>query len=355
MNNSISFLCDFGYESGYGHLLRSISIAEELVKLNKKIKINIFLTSNNKKDKLIKDKFLGENIFNWIYLNFSQYRQESFEQNFSLLLKKENSKILILDTRIFLSKYFFSSLKSENISLVTIDDISEKRIFSDLCFYPPVDSALKLNWKNYKGKVFIGWQWIALRKEFIESSKIKKSYQNISINNIDILLLTGASDPKGISLKVLEFLNQTIFYNINLSIVIGPANKNRQKIKELKDSFKYKIKIFDPDINISKIMKKNHIVISTFGTTCYELAALSIPSIHICLDEDHVKSSKLFTDSQMSISLGRYDLISKEYFKKKVSSFIQNKDDLLKIRESCKNNIDIFGSRNIAKEIIALI
>ena len=110
MDKSISFLCDFGYESGYGHLLRSISIGEELFKLNKK-KINIFLTSNKEKDIRVKDKFLGENIFNWIHLNSSENDQKSFEHNFSILLKKQNSNLLILDTRKFLSEFFFSNLK----------------------------------------------------------------------------------------------------------------------------------------------------------------------------------------------------------------------------------------------------
>ena len=75
-----------------------------------------------------------------------------------------------------------------------------------------------------------------------------------------------------------------------------------KKVHELRNSYKYKIRIIEPNIDISKIMKKNHIVISTFGTTCYELAALSIPSVHICLGEGHLKSSKLFSDNKMSIS-----------------------------------------------------
>ena len=53
----------------------------------------------------------------------------------------------------------------------------------------------------------------------------------------------------------------------------------------------------------SELMKKSDLAICSFGITAYELAALNIPSLHVCLNTDHINSSALFVDNQMAYCL----------------------------------------------------
>ena len=83
----------------------------------------------------------------------------------------ENPKLLFLDTKLDIPKSFFISFKDKSIKIATVDDGHEKRLESDISFYPPLESVYNLNWKNYKGNLNIGWEWIALRSEFSEKER----------------------------------------------------------------------------------------------------------------------------------------------------------------------------------------
>ena len=58
------------------------------------------------------------------------------------------------------------------------------RLISDLVFLPPLPQVKKLNWDNFDGDLYIGWNWMPVRKEFLDLRRMNKSksYKILSLD-----------------------------------------------------------------------------------------------------------------------------------------------------------------------------
>ena len=54
-------------------------------------------------------------------------------------------------------------------------------------------------------------------------------------------------------------------------------------------------------------MSSSDLAVISFGMTAYEIAALNIPALYICISSDHALSSNAFVNAGFGISLGLYD------------------------------------------------
>jgi len=176
---NILFRCDASVKIGIGHVVRCLALADYLKEnydcnilfamRNCELQIDILKKSYRiiepKHKSFIYVKWLSECIFN------------------------TKSDILILDVRDGLTRKELNLIKIKTgVKIVTFDDPEDKRLESDLAFYPPVPQFRELNWKEYKGKLYVGWDYVLLRTEF--NRKYAKP-KNIIPN---ILLTMGGTD-----------------------------------------------------------------------------------------------------------------------------------------------------------------
>ena len=61
-------------------------------------------------------------------------------------------------------------------------------------------------------------------------------------------------------------------------------------------------------------MSQSDFAVISFGQTAYELGALKVPAIYLCLTPDHQESSKLFVNKGIGISMGQFEKIKKQDF-----------------------------------------
>ena len=122
----------------------------------------------------------------------------------SKYISDKSIKIFILDVRNDLKRNDLKYIKRKTgVKIVTTDDNEEKRLETDMAFYPPVPQLDLMNWMNYGGKVS-GFEYFILREEF------SKTY-NFAKNDLPrILVSMGATDSKNITKKVLETLKDSI-------------------------------------------------------------------------------------------------------------------------------------------------
>ena len=198
---NILFRFEVSDKVGFGHLIRCFSLAEELGKK----KFKIFFSSNNylKKIEFLKKK----KSIKFIKIENNEKNEEKKLYNY-LIKKKINC--IFFDIKKNYSSNFFSKLKKNKIKTITIDDKFNKRVLCDLCFYPPVPQVNQMSWKNFKGKKYIGWEYVPLRKQFKSILK-KKPYH-------DILIICGGTNKELFYFKILKkFLKFDNRLNININ------------------------------------------------------------------------------------------------------------------------------------------
>tara|TARA_B100000945_G_scaffold319145_1_gene325714 strand:+ start:667 stop:1695 length:1029 start_codon:yes stop_codon:yes gene_type:complete len=331
-NLNILFRCDGSVKIGMGHIVRCLALADNL---KKKYNCNIFFamrTSNLGIDKVKKHY----NIFESNEKNFD-YKNWLYE-----CIKKINASIFIMDVRDGFSRLDLKEIKYKtNVKIVTIDDPEDKRLESDIAFYPPTPQLKNIKWEGFNGKLYIGWEYVILRSEFIKKN-------NKTIDSFpSILVSMGATDENNMTKYILNMLND-IKEKFNVRILLGNGYNYNKELVNFLDNVNYEYIIFSNPKNISKVMSNSDFAIISFGQTAYELASLHVPALYLCISKDHYESSMLFHKENIGFSLGIFQKLNKNYLIKNVRKFLNNKEKVLIMSDNAKkisiSNLNLISS-----------
>ena len=331
---NILFRCDGSLEIGLGHVVRCLALADHL---NENYSCDIQFAMRKSE--------LGKNMVKKSYVVHESNEIAFDYENWMLdCIEESNADILIMDMRDGLMRDELKSIKKKSgVKVITIDDPEDKRLETDMAFYPPVPQLENLNWNGYNGELYKGWEYAILRKEFLkEYPKLKNTVPNI-------LVSMGGSDEKNMTEFVINTLNQ-INEQFKVTIIIGTGYPYLGKLKNSLEEVRYAFELYQNPRHIAKKMSQTDFAIISFGQTAYELAALKVPALYLCLTKDHQESAQLFVKEGLGKSLG---------------IFVKNNESIINHMQVSLNNllkdyqfnmpIKIpFGLNNISYPIIAI-
>ena len=98
---------------------------------------------------------------------------------------------------------------------------------------------------------------------------------------------------------------------------------------------------------MSDIMAEADLAVASFGVTAYELAAMGVPAIYLCLTEDHEQSALMFQDSGLGLSLGLADFATDDELIASVEIFMNNENIRLKTANHEKTILMVVEQRGL--------
>ena len=226
------------------------------------------------------------------------------------LIAKCQHQVLILDVRTDLASAAVNSIRASGVLIVTIDDASERRLLADLAFYPPVPQVERLDWTGFTGQRFVGWDWVLLRPQFAEvaqRARERKSELQDDPPSTDgrrtLLVTMGGSDPAGLTLMAVEAIEK-IDGDFRVLVVIGGGFVHDAALAEWLAKAKRSYEICRNVADMAALMAEVDLAVTSFGVTAYELAAIGVPAVYLCLTEDHAESARALERAGYGISLG---------------------------------------------------
>lgn len=262
----ICIRADGGSTIGMGHVMRTLVLAKEL----KKKKNNVFYACRI--SKYLEDKYkagidlIKYNGFNVITIDENKLKEQ--------IIEKVKADCIITDSYDVDEEYFNSLRKRFFISGCIFDtDCVYINKFNVDFFINPDLYAIKDMYKTINcSNILLGADYIILREEFL--SKNKQYIVQPNIKNVFLTLGGGnCFNPMSNVLEYIEDLKQFNFY-----IILGNGFKDKQFIINKYREFT-NIKFMSDIKNMSDIMIKCDLAISSCSTTLYELMYLGIPTI----------------------------------------------------------------------------
>lgn len=342
MKNPVRVLirCDGSSKVGMGHIVRCLALADEL-KIDLNCEVAFAVREDSTGIDIIRKKnyriFLSPN--NSLNFNYSSWIFE--------IIGDFIPQVFLMDVRDDLPLELIKKIKEKKILIVTIDDPSDRRLYSDLAFYPPVHQVKKMDWTGYEGKLYIGWDWIILRPEFSIKKETRKSNPSIPV----ILVTMGGSDPEAMTLvavQALERIEQELF----IRVILGPAFSHRDALFSLLQDLKHRYEVMDSVENMADTMRSADIAVVSFGVTAYELAAIGVPSIYLCRSPDHVMSANSLVDEGYGINLGEYNKISPLTLCQEIYSILRSYYNGKQRFRKGQGSIDGLGYKRVAYRIM---
>ena len=285
---SILFRCDGSVEIGMGHVVRCLALADHL-KENHKCNIQFAMRQSELGVNKVKESY---------QVLQSNEKDFNYKEWIVDCVVETKANIFIMDMRDGLTREELRYIKKETgIKVITIDDPEEKRLEADMAFYPPVPQLEKLNWDGFGGELFVGWEYVIVRKDFL------KQYPKPNNEIPNILVIMGGTDEKNMTEFVINSLNQ-VNEKFKAVIIVGEGYPYLQQLEKQLEEIQFESVLYKNPKNIAEIMSQTDFAIISFGQTAYELAALKVQAIYLCLTCDHFESSKLFLKNSIGVSIG---------------------------------------------------
>ncbi len=311
----IIFHVDVGKEEGWGHLQETINIINR-IKLE--TKNYSFLIKQNKSIKKI--------------LNNSGHKV-----NYISNLEDDIENKIVVSNLIKIDKKYKKLVKKKSYFWIVITE-NKKDELADLNF-----------------NISLEPKYFPLNDIF---SKAKKIHYKKDINKIFISF--GGSDPKNITLLVLEFIRQgvereEIDKNIKLEVIVGSLFQYDKAIKSVIKNFPLKCE-FHKSLSQNKfrdLAQSCDIAITTGGGTMYEFCSLGMPVIIIPILNKMRRNALFYKRKNAIILLGRADRICAQNLISAINKLKQCRHRR-RIGINAKSVIDGKGANRISSKIIKL-
>jgi len=355
--------CDGSVRIGLGHIVRCLALADELHYIH-----NCHITFAVRKGplgiKLVEEK--GYKVI------IPQENDQSFDYREWLneCVRNVQAKAIILDVRDGLPRTVLDEMRNKGILIITIDDPEDKRLSADFAFYPPVPQVKRIDWTGFTGKLYVGWKWVILREEFFSTSCCvfhspssmpqSPSYSSpcpmppAPCTKIPrILVVMGGSDSQGMTLKTIRAL-ELLDEDFEAVVVLGAGFQHKKEFDNLLSDCKHHFNVRENVQNMAELMAQTDLAVASFGMTAYELAAMGVPAIYLCLTEDHAESASTFVEAGMAVCLGVAQQVAEDDIANIVRMALQKSEKLELTRNKAIRSIDGRGAEKIARLIFNL-
>lgn len=349
---------DASVEIGTGHVMRCLTLAEELKDNNYDV---TFITSDHegnladfiqskgfsviKLQKSSKENDIQDELQHSQWLGTSQVEDAKEVLN---ALKHLNSIDLMVVDHYAIDYRWELTFRDRVKKIFVIDDLADRYhecdVLLDQNFYLDME-------KRYEGlvdkncKLLLGPKYALLRKEFKEARK-KLRVRSGEVRRI--LVFFGGSDPTNETMKALKAIQLLNRQDISVDVVVGASNPNKDRVEELVNklpNMNYHCQVS----NMAELMIEADLFIGAGGSTTWERCCLELASIVINIAKNQVEISKAVATTNSIINLGNNNETTEKDWMKAISFLINNPQKVLFISNNCKKLNDEKGVERVGR------
>ena len=274
------------------------------------------------------------------------------------LIDAENTIRLIQDMSLDLlvvDHYALSSIWEKKINdfvqnIMVIDDLANRphkcAFLLDQNYHPQPK-------EKYKGLVnntcmqLIGPQYAILDESYREFAKLNR-LRGMKVKNI--LVFFGSYDVSGETIKVLDAFLKINTDEIELNIVVGVNNPNKDYIQQkcLEKNYNFHCQIN----NMAELIYNADLGIGASGASTWERCILGLPTLTTIVADNQIEVANGLSKIRAINLIGVHQNLSKKDYRARINEAINNHSQRALLSLNAKNIVS-FGTDIIAKLILA--
>ena len=248
-----------------------------------------------------------------------------FDESYQRMVRNRGFKVLLIDDHHHLPDYSYDVILNQNIGAETLD-------YS--CSFA----------KNR----LLGTRYVLLRKEFLDHSGDKDTTKETARN---VLVTLGGADLENATLLVLKGLKFLRLRNINLKLVVGPANLNLAELESELYGSPIDYEIIRSPNDMPGLISWADVAISAAGSTCWELAFMGIPSAVLVLADNQEIIAKGLEKKRAAVNLGRVEALTMEKFGACFRPLMTSKAMRMELIRNQRKLVDGMGAERVIRQM----
>ena len=167
----------------------------------------------------------------------------------------------------------------------------------------------------------------------------------------DVLVTMGGSDPAGMTEFALDAL-ELLDVPLAVRVIVGPACTRAEKIVDTIARSRHSIEVSRAPLSMAPLMRSCRLAVSAFGITAYELAACGVPAVHLCLTDDHRRSSSVFEHERIARTAGMFGRITTQQLADAVLELLKSPGLRKSMGDRARQLVDGRGAGRVAAAIV---
>jgi UDP-2,4-diacetamido-2,4,6-trideoxy-beta-L-altropyranose hydrolase len=343
----IAIRVDSSIEIGSGHVMRCLTLAEQLKSSHTEVFFMCYELTGNIAN-LIEEKGYVVERFPLLKAAQDEAWKTDLEHTQKILGSLKNQINWLIVDHYGLDSRWERRLRSYTKKIMVIDDLANREHDCDLLLDQNFYLDMKKRYQDLVPqtcKKLLGPQYVLLRPEFYEARKNLRERDGMVRR---ILIFFGGSDPTNETTKALESIKVLNRPNIAIDVVVGVTNPNKKYIQQLCENLP-KTTFYCQVDNMAQLMVNADLAIGAGGATTWERCFLGLPTIVIIVADNQIKVIEAVNKVDAVWSLGMSDTVSSEELVAQILNAINNPKEVRdKAREAlslmeCRDNMGIRG------------
>ncbi|MCK5373851.1 MAG: UDP-2,4-diacetamido-2,4,6-trideoxy-beta-L-altropyranose hydrolase [Alphaproteobacteria bacterium] len=204
-------------------------------------------------------------------------------------------------------------------------------------------------------KILTGTKYALLRQQFRDARErsLARRLNDFSIKRV--LISLGMMNMHNINLKALQALKLFEDIRVQIDVVLSSSasfmDELKNEIAKINKTGFHKVTLHTNIENMPTIMAQANITIGAGGSTSWERCTLGLPAIVIELANNQRKISKELAEAGAIINMGWHENVTAQNIADTLSALSSNPDRLIQISQNAAKICDGSGVERVIKEI----
>ena len=341
-NMQVLIRADASVEIGTGHVVRCVTLAEELTQRHMEVAFAC--------------RPLPGNLLEWLQQKgFTVLPLSSNGDNDTLAAIQTWTGAAPIDWLIVdhygLDAQWEGKLRASCRKMMVIDDLANRPHDCDLLLDQNVLDAESKQYQHLipqHCKTLLGPQYALLRPEF-RQARSRRTFSQAQNNFKKILAFFGGSDPTGECVKAVEAFQQlSSQFCLQVDLVAGGSNPRFQELQQLTQALP-QIQLHQQVNDMAQLMSQADISIGAGGTTTWERLCLGLPSLVIAVADNQVEISRNLAEKDYLIYLGKSQEVSANQLSEALGQLWNQPEKQRQLSEHGMALVDGLGVTHVAE------
>jgi UDP-2,4-diacetamido-2,4,6-trideoxy-beta-L-altropyranose hydrolase len=344
------FRCDAGAAIGIGHVMRCLTLANQLGERGYQC---AFLCAD------IPDNLalLIESKLHLVYQLQTDDLSDA-EMTRTLIDKPHHKPVLIVD-HYGLDKTWQMALYKSVKHLVVIDDLPERAHYCDML----IDQTWLRHDEEYLGLVpphsqlCCGSEFALLRPQFAQLREASLARRKRKHEITNVLMNFGGGDPDGLTLQAISQLTGLAKANeLRLTAIMGSASPYVDKVRDFiaNSGHAKEIKLIVDCEDMATQFAGADIAIGSAGSTTWERACLGIPSIMVCEADNQKDIFAAFEREKLAKTLYPVPVKQLTGLAEQVEQLLESKQECQRLTQQSSKIVDGLGAERVVERLLSL-
>jgi len=327
----VVFRVDASSQIGIGHVMRCLTLAEELRSYGCNVSFVCQLLVGDMNHYIESKGFYVElmtpSVNGWV---------EDATLTKGYLSSLKHCDWLIVD-HYELDKRWEKEVYSVTENIMVIDDLADRNHVCDLLldqnFYQNMNA-------RYEGlvpkhcKMLLGPAHVLLRKEFYGAAR-RQRVRDGAISNA--LIFFGGGDGENLTVKAISAIGN-LAVDLNVDVVVGASNPFKNDVRSICEDLNM---VFHCQTErMSELINQADICFGAGGATTWERAVLGLPTITVVCADNQLHTTVDMADINASVYIGLAEDVSEKLFMETLENLIESSD---KVRQLSVNMRQVMG------------